>query len=278
MWLAVSLLLSGCASNNKQLQLLVYGEIRLTPEMKNIGLGVVRPTPPFTLEQPSGKESGAFDITADAAQGDAAVLGPVFFALGSAASLTLGLSEQERLAASRSINAVAHDYPLDEQIAQAITRNVQRTQARQIHRLQDSILMKQTLPKDRLGHVVMDEAEWIEDLPRILPRLNLPYDTVILLRVRFQGFRTIPNEKEGWTTLFDPINPHMALVLQVYVTAVRTNNGTELGGLTIYYESDPQRFKDWTAHHAQSLRRAFETGLSEINAGIESQLIIIPSQ
>jgi hypothetical protein len=172
------------------------------------------------------------------------------------------------LAAARSINAVAHEYQLDEQIAQAITRHVQQTQARQIQPLHDSIPMEQTLPKDRFGHVGVDAAHWIEPLPR----LNLPFDTVILLRVRFQGFRTIPSEKVGWTTLFDPINPHMALVLQAYVTAVRANNGTELGGLTIYYESNPRRFRELTAHDAKALRLAYQAGLEEINAVIASRI------
>jgi hypothetical protein len=280
MWLAVSLLLSGCATYDEQPQRAVYGEIRLPPETKNIGLSRVQPCPRFTLELPADAQHLTKEPTNIAAQGDPELLLPPVYIIGNLAGWSTGLSEQELLEAVRAIDATAQAFALDERLAVTINSLIQRRLPGQIEIVAENAPTEFADPSDHHARNVMGKVYRAKDLPQSHPLADSHIDTVISVRVRFQGLRTLSatNQDAGWSTIFDHFNPPMALVLQVYVSAVRVADWKELGGLTIYYESDPQRFKDWTAHHAQSLRRAFETGLSEINAGIESQLIIIPSQ
>ena len=116
----------------------------------------------------------------------------------------------------------------------------------------------------RLRREAGKRLTWSRLAPAPHPLVGSGIDTVIGIRVAFQGFQARPNPKvrsNGDTLLY---NPPLTLVLSVDVSAVRVRDWADLGGLTVIYESQPRKFTEWAAGAAGPLRRESEAAVQEI--------------
>jgi hypothetical protein len=263
------LALAGCASTEIRPRRSVYGALTLPADVGAIGLTVARPVPEFALQLPVDKGSaaratsgtGARDMLRDPV---AAPYFPLGFVLGGLIGGVLGVSESELKTATPSIQAAAQQFHFDKRIAKAVRDSIGASHARPVHELADNLPTEPAPVPGRLRRESGRRLTWSRAAPAPHPLAGTGIDTLISIRVAFQGFQVRPNPNVRSTGDLELINPPLALTLTVDISALRVRDWVPLGGLTLSYESLPSKFTEWAAGDATALRREGEQALQEI--------------
>lgn len=265
----VLLALTGCATSEIHAKRSVYGAIALPPDAEVIGLTVARPCPGFSLELPVGKGSASQSAAREGAKAmladpHGAVLFPLGYAVGGIVGGILGVDPDELKVATQTIRAAAQGFHFDERLSWAIKEHVNASHPGRIRDLEDNIPMEHGAVQGLLRRHAGGRLAWIKPSPAPHPLAGTQVDTVIGIRVAFQGFQARPNPNVSSTGDVELFNPPLALVLLADVTVVRVGDWVDLGGLTVSYESVPRKFTDWAAENAQAFRRESEAGLQQL--------------
>jgi hypothetical protein len=273
----VLLALSGCATSEIHSKRSIYGVISLAPDAGVIGLTVARPCPEFSLELPVASGSASQSAAAEGAKGmladpHGATLFPLGYVIGGIVGGILGVDEDELKVATQSIRAAARDIHFDEQLAWKIKEHVDANHPGRILDLADNIPMESSAVQGLLRCESGGGLTWIKSPPAPHPLAGTQVDTVIGIRVAFQGFQARPNPNVRSTGDLELFNPPLALVLIADVSAVRVGDWFDLGGLTVTYESVPKIFTEWAAEDALPLRRESEAGLKELISRVTAHI------
>lgn len=271
------LALSGCATADIHSKRSAYGVISLPPDAEVIGLTVARPCPEFSLELPVEKGSAAQSAANEGAKAMLAdphgvMLFPLGYAMGGIVGGILGVDQGELNAATRIIRAAAQEFHFDERMAWTIREHISTSHPGGIRDLADNIPMESGAVQGLLRHHAGVGLTWIKPPPAPHPLAGTQVDTVIGIRVTFQGFQARPNPHVSSTGDVELFNPPLALVLIADVSAVRVGDWANLGGLTVSYESVPRKYTEWAAADALPLRRECEAGLQELLGLVTSRI------
>lgn len=273
----VLLALTGCATSEIHSKQSVYGVISLPLDAEVIGLTVARPCPEFSLELPVTKGSASQSAASEGARGvladpHGAMLFPLGYAVGGIIGGLLGVDEGELKAATHSISAAARDIHFDERMAVAIREHINGIYPGRIHDLADNIPMESREVQGQLLRDTGGGLTWIRPSPAPHPLTGTRVDTVIGIRLAFQGFQARQNPSIRSTGDVELFNPPLVLVLIADVSVVRVGDWASLGGLTVSYESAPRKFTEWAAENAQPFRRESEAGLQELLGLVTSRI------
>ena len=273
----VLLALTGCATSEIYSKRSIYGMISLPPDAEVIGLTVARPCPRFSLELPVEKGSASQSAAREGAKAmladpHGAVLFPLGYAVGGIVGGILGIDPGELKVATQTIRAAAEEFHFDELLSEAIKEHVNASHPGGIRDLADNIPLESRPVQGLLRHHAGAGLTWIKPPPAPHPLVGTPVDTVIGIRVTFQGFQARPNPNVSSTDDVELFNPPLVLVLLADVTAVRVGDWADLGGLTVSYESVPRKFTEWAAENAQPFRRECEAGLQELLGLVTSRI------
>lgn len=271
------LALAGCATSEIHSKRSAYGVISLPPDAEAIGLTVARPCPGFSLELPVERGSASQSAASEGAKAmladpHGAMLFPVGYAMGGIVGGILGVDQGELKVATQTIRAAAQEFHFAERMAWAIGEHVNASHPGRIRDLADNIPMESGAVQGLLRHHAGVGLTWIKPSPAPHPLSGTEVDTVIGIRVAFQGFQARPNPNISSTGDVELFNPPLVLVLIADVSAVRVRDWANLGGLTVSYESAPRKFTEWAADNAQPLRRESEAGLRELLGLVTSRL------
>lgn len=279
--LALALVLTGCTTPEVHSKLVVYGAIALPAGARNIGLTATRPCPEFALQLPTDKKSAAQSLAVEEARGmaghEAALLFPLGFVMGAIIGGIVGVSENELANSAQSMSVATHELHFDQRVVRMIMEHVNANHAGRIRELADNIPLEPRAVQGRMQRGIGGRLTWVRPPPAPHPLAHTSIDTVIGIRVAFQGFQARPNPHVKSTGDVESFNPPLVLVLAVDVTVVRVSDWDNLGGMTALYESVPRKFTAWAAGGAQPLRQEMETGLQDILRQITSHLSCVRS-
>lgn len=271
------LALSGCATSEIHSKRSIYGMISLPPDSEVIGLTVARPSPEFSLELPVEKGSASQSAANEGAKAmladpHGAMLLPLGYAMGGIVGGILGVDQGELKAATQTIRTAAQEIHFDERMVRAIREHIHTSHPGEIRDLADNIPMESGAVQGLLRHHAGVGLTWIKPPPAPHPLAGTQVDTVIGIRVVFQGFQARPNPNVRSTGDLELFNPPLSLVLIADVSAVRVGDWFNLGGLTVSCESVPRKFTEWAVQDALPLRRESEAGLRELISLVTSHI------
>jgi hypothetical protein len=268
-------LLTGCTTPDTYPKSAVYGALALPHDARALGLTMTRPGAEFTVLPPDSKNDAAWSQAAAGLRDSAAepLVAPFAFVMGGIIGGVLGVSESELNAATGSIEAAAQAAHLADRLAQTFTGRINTDQPGRIRRLADNLPLEPGIEQGQLQRgSVAGSVVWRRRPQAAHPLARTEIDTLIGLRVMFQGFQSRTNPNVNSTGDMEKTNPPLAFVLIVDASAVRTRDWATLGGLTLTYESMPRKFTEWAAGGAQPLRQEMDAGfqfiLSQLTAGI----------
>ena len=201
-----------------------------------------------------------------------AILFPFGYVMGGILGGMLGVDEDELKSATLSIGTAVRQLEIDERIAQMVINHLTAINPGQIRIVADNIPMEPAVAPGRMRRGDGGRLTWLKPPPAPHPLDGTGLEIVIGWRVTYLGFQARSDPRVRATGDMQKLNPPLALVLSVDVTAVRVRDWSDLGGLTARYESTPRKFTEWAAAGAQPLRREIEAALQEIHRQLIRQV------
>lgn len=281
-----AVLLAACATREQpRIRAEAYGSLELPDDCRVIGVSSSRPPPIFSLNEPTSKREAAREMKEDL-QGQpidpaAAIILPVVPLLNSiSASLlggALGLSESELESSVRSISSALRDNPVDERVGASLALRLDSLRPGSIHPLAAGVPAEILAPG---GVVRWDNTRRIERRrpgASAHPLAGSNVTAVVGWRISALGFSPTGLPARPGTYQMNEFNPQQRLILAVDLTAVRTDDWSGLGGITVIYESLPRKFNVWAANDARLLRSELEAALAFIQQEFTGRVTASPS-
>lgn len=274
----LGLFLTGCATTDApRASLQVYGAIALPPDATAIGLTSSRPAPAFNLHPPTSRSEAAHEVSGEMLLGGlsdphAIIISPAMYLLGGIIGGALGVSEADVQSSISSLDEAARSFQLEAQMARAVMEQINSSHPGKIRVLEDNIPLDLGRGSGRLRLDQSNRMYWTYTTPKSHPLAGTDFDTLIGLRIIFQGFQSTSVSGPNQTMVLNEFNPPLVLVLAVELSAIRVRDQTSLGDVSARYESLPHRFTEWAAGDAQLLRQEMDANLPELLRQIKSRL------
>ncbi|HVZ66133.1 MAG TPA: hypothetical protein VG936_16315 [Lacunisphaera sp.] len=210
--------------------------------------------------------AGARDMARDP-QG--AMLFPLGYVLGGLVGGIIGVSEAELQPASRSISAAVQSYAIETHLAQMIVDRLEASYPGRVRLLEANVPLE---PEPVHGGLRQDDrhrVNWMKPPPAPHPLAETGVDVVVGLRITGWGFRARTNPGTHSSGDIEKLNPPLALVVSADIVAVQVSDWTDLGGITLWYESPTRKFTAWAVDDAAPLHREMEAA----RQAIETQIV-----
>jgi hypothetical protein len=277
--LALCLLLVGCTTAKEEMKLRVYGSVPLPRDAAVIRLGVAHPIPKFKIEaiaskgEVAGATFAAFRHSGDQLEGLAA---PVAFVELTVFGLAFGLSKNEIDGAAQAISAVLQRCLVGERLAEAVAKRISAVSSAQIVVATESAPISLRVPGSPAEAEPSQAVSHPENPAWRRASSRGPADILIHVHVRFQGFCEVHEANSDPIKVADAWNPRLSLEIAAYISVTRASDGKELGGVTIAYASEPQRYRSWVSDGARPLSQAFESFFAEIGGCLGEAIDLEP--
>jgi hypothetical protein len=275
-------LLCACSTTYLDERQSTAGVISIPPDSGAIGLTVVRPCPEFGLKLPASKQEAAEEAAAFGGKGmlsdpNVVVLFPIAYVVGGIVGGLRGVSEHDLEAGTRAMTAAAQELRFDERVTAVIMEHFNASSPGRIRAIGDNMRIE---PEAVRGHMERDargKLVWVRPPTEAHPLRETDIETVIEVHVVSQGMQDRLNPRVSSNPDIDAINPPMALVLTVDVTAVRVKDWRSLGRISISYESEAHHFAEWVDDDARSLRAEMDQGMQFILRELKVRLAMSSS-
>ncbi|RXK53703.1 hypothetical protein ESB00_18630 [Oleiharenicola lentus] len=281
---AVALLLgAGCATREVMpVRVEVYGALDLPRDCSVVGISAAGVTPEFYLNEPTTKESAAREISEDMRaspiDAETAILLPavplISAILGGTFGGAMGVRAAEVQEGTRTIQATLHDYAIDRRLEHTLVQHVEHLRPGAIQLLPPSV----TPPNPGRRRLLLYDYEHRRSTPRPEPPALAPagprVDAVLTWRISSFGFSAPQPHPRPGTFAGNEFNPPLRLTVAVDLQAVRTADRSELGGVSLIYQSQPHKFTQWAENDARLLRTELDAALACFQRAINDRLAV----
>ncbi len=281
---AVALLLgAGCATREVMpVRVEVYGTLDLPRDCPVVGISAAGVTPEFYLNEPTTKESAAREISEDMRaspiDAETAILLPAVPLLSAIFGGTLGgamgVRADEVLAGSRTIQAELRDYALDRRLEHTLVQHVELLLPGTTQLLPPGATPPNTGRRRLLTYGYEHRALVQRPEPPALAPAGPRVDAVITWRISSFGFSAPQPHPRPGTYAGNEFNPPLRLTLAVDLQAVRTADRSELGGVSLIYQSQPHKFTQWAENNALLLHTELDSALACFQRAINDRLAL----
>lgn len=282
--LAVLLFSSGCAVQPRSAYtpLDARGELSLPRGAGKVALTVIDPASGFNDAQPDDRQGAAGFVAREAmldtlrTGGEGAILFPAAFVLGGISGAVFGVGEAEAKSGAEAIARANREAKFEAQLAAALAQTLSAHGAT-VERIADDLPVTAPPRTRRLVAESDGRRRWVFSERAAHPLRDSGRDVLLGVRVVFQGFQRAPRPSGVVIYPRDAVNPPLALLFAVNVTALQVSDWNELGGVSIVHTSRPRTFTDWAANDARELRREIEQAAREIRGEIAARITLAPA-
>jgi hypothetical protein len=283
---AVALLMgAGCATREVvPVRVEVYGTLDLPRDCPVVGISAAGVTPEFYLNEPTTKESAAREISEDMRgspiDAETAIILPAVPLLsaifGGTFGGAMGVRAAELHEGSRTIQAALRAYAMDRRLEQTLVQHVELLLPGTTRLLPRSVPPPNTGARRRLLYGYEQRRSVPRAEPPALAPAGTRIDPLITWRISSFGFSAPQPHPRPGTYAGNEINPPLRLILAVDVNAVRTEDQSELGGVSLIYQSQPHKFTQWAENDARLLQTELDSALACFQRAINDRLALAP--
>lgn len=274
--------LAGCASPPPGQRHEAHGRIALPADPGATGISFSQPVPEFHVRLPANRREASGEFAAELVRNpdpQAGIALPAIYVLGRLIGSSFGVSESTLAPARDQAAAAVADFPAREFLDGALRRTLDR------HGVVAPVGLEEGLPvepRQRHGRITTDgksRLTWVSGTAEPHPLQGSSIATLVGLRVVHQGLRARPSLHSHRSVQgpYGELNPPLVLELAVEISAVRVEDWTSYGNISVQCAGGPRRFTEWAADDARLLRQELAAAWAAIARELSTRLVPTPA-